>query len=228
MYDLSALTDELETLSEEKLRIFNQKLIPETGRRILGVRTPVLRRIARRISSGNVEDFLDASLGSGVHEINLLHAMVLAGARRRLGDPIGRLRAFVPTMDNWAVCDLLCGDWKASPAEIEAMEPMLNEYFFSEAEYECRFGAVMRMLYDQARPDSVLALYGRFRHEGYYARMGVAWGLSYLFVAHREETLAFLQSDSLDSFTHNKAIQKCVESYRVSDADKRLLRTLRR
>lgn len=228
MYDLFPLMDELQSLSEAGMRAFNEKLIPETRKRILGVRTPELRRLARQILRDNAEDFLDASLGSDVHEISLLHGMVLAGARRRLSEPLARLRAFIPTMDSWATCDLLCGDWKASPAEIEALEPMLNACFFSDAEFECRFGAVMRMLYDQARPDSVLALYACFRHEGYYARMGVAWGLSCLFVAHRDRTLAFLQSDSLDDFTHNKAIQKCVESRRVSDGDKQLLRALRR
>ena len=164
------------------------------------------------------------SLSSGVYEINLLHAMVLCKSQ----DSFGRLRAFVPTIDNWAVCDTLCNDLKPSPSE-EWLRFLLP-YAESEREYECHFGCVMLMLYFRSDEyvDAVFDVYSRFRHEGYYARMGVAWGLSYLFVDQRERTLSFLRNSALDRFTHNKAIQKCIESYRISAEDKQLLRTLRR
>lgn len=156
----------------------------------------------------------------------------LSSIRRtiRQAQKLNRIRAFVPTIGNWAVCDLLCNDLKPSPELTEALLPCLREYARSEREYEVRFAYVMLMTYyrDPGHIDEIFRLYAAFGHDGYYAKMGVAWGLSFLYIDWPERTLAFLKSNSLDRFTHNKAIQKCIESYRVSDQDKQIMRTLRR
>jgi len=81
---------------------------------------------------------------------------------------------------------------------------------------------------DDEHIDETLRLYSVFCHEGYYARMGAAWGISFLYIDYPLRTIGLLQSGTLDRFTHNKAIQKCIESYRISDEDKHCLRTLRR
>ena len=100
----------------------------------------------------------------------------------------------------------------------------------SDEEFRKRFGLVMMM--NRYREDeyapAVLAAYRGFSHPGYYARMGAAWGLATLFLFQREGVLEILKSGVLDEFTHNKAIQKARESYRVSDEDKRMLAGLRR
>ena len=229
-YPLDELTDKLRSLADEKYRIFNESLTPGAEGTSFGVRMPALRRIAREILRNDPSSFLDASLGHTVHEINLLHAILLAKESCSVENRLMRIRGFVPTIGNWAVCDLLCNDLKPSPEFAEALLPRLRRYSESENEYEIRFALVMLMLYyrDPAHIDETFRLYASFRHEGYYARMGAAWGLSFLFVDWPERTLELLKSNTLDRFTHNKAIQKCIESYRVSAQDKKMLRTLRR
>ena len=229
-YDLHPLLRELEARADERYRSFNESLTPGAENRSIGVRMPVLRATARAILRDDPEDFLTASLNSGVHELRLLHAIVLAQYKCAFEDRIARLAAFVPTIDNWAVCDTLCNDLKPRPEQLDALLDFIRECLNSGREFEVRFGCVMLMLYYHGddRIDETLRLYAGFRHDGYYARMGAAWGLSMLFVFQRAQTLHFLQTDALDRFTHNTAIRKCIESRQITDSDKQLLRALRR
>lgn len=228
-FHLDALVVRLRSHADESYRIFNERLTPGAEGTSLGVRMPVLRSLARELRA-DAPAFLDASFGAKLHELKLLHALVLAAAHRSLPDAQSRLARFVETLDNWAVCDVLCGDWKPDAREQEVLLPDLIDCMQQDGEFVVRFGAVMLMLYyrDEVHVDEVFHQYAAFRHEGYYARMGVAWGMSYLYVDHPERTLHFLRNDSLDPFTHNKSIQKIIESRRVSAEEKALLRTLRR
>lgn len=230
MYSIENLLERLAGLADERYRLFNESLTPGAENRSIGVRMPALRKIAGEILSGDAGGFLDASVNSDIHEINLLHAIVLCRADEADEVFLSRLRAFVPTIGNWAVCDLLCNDLKPTPGRLSVLLPLLDEYARSPNEFEVRFALVMRMLYcrDDAHIDETFRVYESFRHGGYYAQMGAAWGLSYLFVDHRERTLAFLKNSPWDRFTHNKAIQKIIESHRVCAEDKALLRSLRK
>ncbi len=227
-YDLSRLLAQLTELADERYRRFNEGLMPGMRGTSLGVRMPALRRLVRGIAAEDPQGFLDASLGAQVHELNLLHAMVLA--RRPNPERMARLRAFVPTLANWSVCDLLCGELKPAPADLDELAAFLDECIASGAEYPVRFAYVARMLYyrDDAHIEQTLQRCAAFRHEGYYARMGVAWGLSMLFLCQRARTLRFLETNALDRFTHNMTIRKAIESRRVTDADRALLRALAR
>lgn len=229
-YPLDALVEQLHALADEKYRIFNDALTPGIEGSSIGVRMPALRKIAKEIMKDDPSAFLDASLTNPIHEIRLLHAMILAKHVISDAERIERLRVFVPTLDNWAVCDLLCNDLKPSGSLLEALFPLLEEYARSDREFEVRFALVMLMLYfqDSVYIEKTFAVYSAFHHEGYYAKMGAAWGLSYLYIDYPAETVALLKSGVLDRFTHNKAIQKMIESYRISTSDKTYLRTLRR
>lgn len=229
-YDLQPLLCELEAHADEHYRCFNESLTPGVENRSIGVRMPALRAMVRTILREDPEGFLDASLNSDVHELCLLHAIVLAQYKCPFEDRIARLAAFVPTIDNWAVCDTLCNDLKPRPEQLDALLDFIRRCLNSGREFEVRFGCVMLMLYyhDDDRIDETLRLYAGFRHDGYYAQMGVAWGLSMLFVFQRAQTLSFLQTDVLDPFTHNTAIRKCIESRQIDASDKQLLRALRR
>lgn len=230
MYPIENLLKQLAVLADERYRLFNESLTPGTEDRSIGVRMPALRKIAREILQDDAAGFLDASLFSNVHEISLLHAIVLCRADETDEVFLERLRAFVPTIDNWAVCDLLCNDMKPAPGRLAVLLPLLDEYACSPNEFEVRFALVMRMLYcrDDAHIDETFRIYESFRHCGYYAQMGAAWGLSYLFVDYRERTLTFLKNSPWDRFAHNKAIQKIIESHRVCEEDKAMLRSFRK
>ncbi len=229
-HDLDALVAQLRALADEKYRIFNESLTPGIEGKSIGVRMPALRKIAKQLLREDPAGFLADTLKSEIHEINLLHATLLAKGNFTAPERIERLQKFVPTIGNWAVCDLLCNDLKPAGALKDALIPILASYAKSAREFEVRFACVMRMLWyrDEENIAETFHLYGEFHHDGYYARMGAAWGISYLYVEDPARTLALLRSSKLDDFTHNKAIRKCIESYRISEPDKQLLRTLMR
>ena len=160
----------------------------------------------------------------------MLQGLVIAGMRCPEAERMEYLGAFVPKIDNWAVCDVTCGSLKSAAKNREAYWAFLTPYLASEREYEVRF-AVVLLLSHFIVPEwigRVLAVLADVSQEGYYVKMAVAWALSVCFVKFREETLLLLENGVLDDFTQNKAIQKCCESFRVSDSDKALLRGMKR
>lgn len=103
-------------------------------------------------------------------------------------------------------------------------------YLKSQNEYEVRFAVVILMQYfvtDEYIND-VLKIYDDIRHNGYYVKMAVAWGISICYVKYRDITLEYLASCNLDDFTYNKSVQKMIESFRVSREDKEMLRSMKR
>ena len=229
-YDLAPVLRALEASADAAYRDFNRSLIPGRAIPALGVRVPVLRGVARDILRGDWRGFLDATRDDPLHELRMLHAIVLSGARCGIAEKIALTDAFLPRVDNWAVCDALCASYRAKPGEMDELFAFVCGCAESPSEFRRRFGLVMMMnrFRDPPYVDRVMAIYRGFRHEGYYARMGAAWGLATLFLARREAVLDILRDGVLDGFTHDKTIQKLCESYRVSDADKQLARALRR
>lgn len=231
VYDLMPLLGRLEAQRDEKYAVFNASIVPDANERMLGVRVPVLRGLSREIiRSDDWRDFLDATRGRPVYELRMLHAMVLGGAKCDIGEKLALVEAFLPHIENWSVCDALCTSFKPRKGESEALFPFVCQCARSDIEYRKRFGLVMMMSYFHDAPylPTVMAIYRDFKHDGYYARMGAAWGLATLWLYAREDALSILTENLWDDFTHNKAIQKLKESYRVSDQDKALAQALRR
>ena len=227
--ELNRLIERLEALADPKYRDFSASLDPGMGR-TLGVRLPILRGISRELAKGDWCGFLDASRSSDLYELRLLYAMTLGGCRCPVEEKIALTEAFLPFVNGWSVCDALVSSYKPRPADKPALFDYVCACALSDGEFRKRFGLIMLMDYyrEAEWADQVLEVYRQFRHEGYYARMGAAWGLATLFLTHREGSLAILRDGIWDGFTHNKAIQKIKESYRVSAADKALVDGLRR
>lgn len=230
-YNLAPLMARLEALRDDRYAAFNRSLVPGVNSAALGVRMPMLRGIAREIiRSADWREFLEISREHPLYELRMLHAMVLGGAKCDITDKLSLADAFLPHVDNWAVCDGLCASFKPKKGEREGLFPFVCACAESDVEFRKRFGLVMMMNVFREPPfiDRVMAVYRAFHHDGYYARMGAAWGLATLWLYAREDALAILTDNLWDDFTHNKAIQKLRESYRVSDADKALTQGLRR
>ena len=229
-YDLAPLLEQLTALGDAKYAAFNASLVPGSNA-ALGVRMPALRTIAKMIvRSDDWQAFLEVSRDHDLYEIGMLHAMVLGGAKCPIDEKIALTDVFLPHVDNWAVCDALCSSFKPKSSDLEALFPFVRACAGSDIEFRKRFGLVMMMDYYRQEPylRQVMAAYRAFHHEGYYARMGAAWGLATLWLYAREDALNILTGNLWDDFTHNRAIQKLRESYRVSDADKSLVQSLRR
>jgi len=229
-FDMAALAARLECLADTGYRELNLSLIPGVSVPVLGVRVPLLRALAKELKKGDWRGFLEASRDYPLYEVRLLHAIVLATARCPIGEKIALTDAFLPRVDNWAVCDTFCSSFKPSAGDKEAVFEFVRGCAESDIEFRKRFGLVMLMSRFHEPPylDGVMDIYRRFSHPGYYARMGAAWGLATLYLYDREAALSILSDRVWDPVTHNKAIQKLRESWRVPDEDKRMLNGLRR
>lgn len=228
--DLRDLTLKLESLSAgEDYISFEKKCVPGVER-FIGVHSPDLRKLAKELLKQDWRGFL-ALNDRECYEMNVLSAMVIAAAKCDLDERLRLIADFVPHIDNWGVCDTLCGDMKCAQANLPEFWVFIQPYLASDREFELRFGVVMLLDYFwvDAYIDRALTILKRISHEGYYVKMAVAWALSYGMIRYPDKTLPlFERGEIADKFTHNKAIQKSIESFRVTGEHKERLRTLRR
>lgn len=221
----------LHTLSErsdEKYRAFNLSLIPgETS--AYGVRIPILRELAKQIAKNDPSDYLRIAKDDTLEEI-MLQGMVIGLMKCSLQERLQYVQLFVPKINNWAVCDTFCSGLKAVRTDLSTVRAFLAPYLCSNKEFDVRFAVVMLMQYYTSEPYAAGTIDAlcKVRHEGYYVKMAVAWALSVCLIKYRTQVLSVIERGLLDDFTHNKTIQKCCESYRVSNEDKKYLRSLKR
>ena len=140
------------------------------------------------------------------------------------------LERFIPKIDSWAVCDVVCSSLKITKSHQKEMWNFLEQYINSKKEFEIRFSIVMYLNYylNDDYIDKVIKNINNIKSEKYYVQMAIAWLLSAAYVKQRTKILEYLKKNELDTFTHNKAIQKIIESYRVSKEEKDFIRTLKR
>lgn len=220
---------QLEKESENKFREFSSCLIPNVSN-ILGVRLPVLRKIAKEIyRKEDYKKFLEKSDFLYMEEI-MLQGMVIGLINEQTEKIIEYIECFIPRIDNWAVCDSFCSGLKFTNKNKKRVWSFLNKYFNSANEYEIRFAYVMSLLYyiDDEYIDEVLNIIDKFKNDGYYARMAVAWAVSICFIKQREKTYEYLKKSRLDSWTFNKSIQKICESNRVDKETKLNLKQMKK
>ena len=215
-------------LRDEKYAVFHASLCPGTEN-ILGVRMPALRQLARELAKGDWRSFLDAPAGDTYEEI-LLQGLVLAYANPDFPELRARMAAFVPCIQNWAVCDAFCSSVRVPPELAEPMWNFLQPYLASKAEFPLRFAIVMGRCHfiTALHFPRLLEKLSVFHSERYYARMAAAWCLADCYIKYKAETEAFLQGCRLDDFTYRKALQKICESRRVSPEDKARIRAMGR
>lgn len=218
----------LKAKQDLKYRDFHSGLCPGTAN-ILGVRIPDQRKIAMEIAHGNYQEFLDEARGEFYEELTV-EGLVIATARMDFRERLELMRKFVPKINNWATCDTVCASLWFRPNEYQEGWEFITSYRTSRREFELRFMFVM-MLDHFMRPEyveQVLQEVAAVRSEFYYVKMAQAWLVAEIFIKFREAGLEFLQGDNMLPWTQNKAIQKIRESYRVSDADKELVKSFKK
>lgn len=247
----------LEASVDEKYRDFNRSLVPGAIAPMLGVRMPRLREIAKDIAKNTanmpvpvnknksgaalsseqnvayqyIEELLQLEKdGEPYHEELLLHGMVIGYLKCDMDTRKQLLDEFVPAINNWAVCDSCCMTYKFMKKDQEDWFAYLGKFIQSAEEYKIRFAVVCLLdhFVNEVFIERVVSIMGETKHEGYYVKMAVAWAVSVCYVKFPKETEQLFLESRLDDFTHNKAIQKIRESYRVSKEDKERLNLLKR
>lgn len=229
----------LEASADPEYREFHSRLLPGvTG--ILGVRTPVLRSIAKELKKDGWQEYINQvsaawkETGQGddgvLYDEMMVWGLCICGGCRDWNSAREYVAQFVPAINNWAVCDIFCGSLKLTRRYQEEVWEFLQPYFKSGQEYDLRFGTVMLLSHyvDQEHIECALKILDGIRHEGYYVKMAVAWALSIYFIKFPETIMEYLKHSSLDDWTYNKALQKITESFRVDGETKRVIRAMRR
>lgn len=220
----------LETLAEPDFQRFSSSLIPNiSSDRVLGVRLPKLREIAKQIARADWRTYLAQATDSSFEE-TMLQGMVIGYAKDGLSEIQKYIAWFVPKIDNWSICDSFCTGLKVAKAYPDEMWEFVVPYVKSDREYAIRFGVVMLLTYyvDTKHRKDAMDLLEAVRHESYYVKMAVAWAISIYYVNFPKETLEFLLHCSLDDFTYHKSLQKITESRQVDADTKKQIRSLKR
>ena len=222
-----SIRETLFSLRDEKFAAFQARLIPNVApERIIGVRTPTLRKLAKTLrGSGEAEEFLKA-LPHDFFEENNLHAFLLC-EMKDFDACVQAVEDFLPYVDNWATCDQMSpGVFRKNK---QALLPYIRCWIASERCYTRRFGTGMLMSHflDEDFREEYLRLVSDERSEEYYVNMMIAWYFATALAKQYEAALPYLENRRLDPWVHNKTIQKAVESFRVSDEHKACLRALK-
>lgn len=215
-------------LVDEGYRQFHCKLVPGTDN-ILGVRLPKLRELAKQLAKGDWRNYILTAQDNYYEEL-MLQGLVIGYAKADIEEILCYVAAFVPKINNWAVCDSFCNSLKTTKKHPARVWEFLQPYLLSRNEFEMRFGIVMLLSFyiEDEYIDRLLGLLDGAKHEGYYVKMAVAWAISICFVKYPEKTMAYLKQNSLDNFTYNKALQKIKESFRVDEETKTIILNMKR
>lgn len=212
---------------DEEYRAFNCRLIPNIpAERIIGVRVPALRELAAKISGTAEAEKLLCALPHDYHEENILHG-ILISQMKDYGRTISALDRFLPYVDNWAVCDLIRP--KVFKKYLQELREQICIWLASDHTYTVRFGIEMLMTWfldDEFQPE-YLEWASHLRSPEYYINMMTAWYFATALAKQYDAALPYLLERRLDAWTHNRAIQKAVESRRISQEKKTFLRTLK-
>ncbi|MBL6465865.1 MAG: DNA alkylation repair protein [Peptostreptococcus stomatis] len=218
---------ELEAIKEEEYAAFQARLIPSIDpSTIMGIRVPKLRALAKSyIKDQECQDFL-VSLPHDYYDENMLHG-ILVSEIKDFDTCIDKLEAFLPYVDNWAVCDIMSP--RVFKKHKEELLDRIKLWISSDQTYTCRFGLEMLMTHfldDDFKPD-YLELVAGLRSQEYYVNMMIAWFFATALAKQWEASLPYIEARSLDDWTHNKAIQKARESLRISKERKDYLKGLK-
>ena len=229
--------NELKKYADPEYREFQAKLVPNIPKdRIIGVRTPDMREVAKVCFKDADRDLFLADLPHKYYEENLVHFFVIAMIKD-FDECVSAVERFLPYVDCWPVSDQ--SSPKVFKKHHEKLLPYIKKWIASDHVYTARFG--MRMLMNEFLGDDFKEEYADLvadktrdvkgipqeASEDYYLRMMVAWYFATALAKNYDETLPFIEKHRLDEWSHRKAIQKAIESFRVSDEHKAYLRSLK-
>ena len=214
-------------MQDAEYRDFHAKLVPTMEKtKFIGIRTPMLRKFAKKFGKTEESEILLQVLPHQYYEENNLHGLLIEQIRD-YDKCLEELERFLPFIDNWATCDLLALHMMKKHRDVFIRE--VFRWIESDQPYTIRFGISMLMRhyldeeFKTEYPEKVAAI----RSEEYYVNMMRAWYFATALAKQYEKVLPFLEKRQMDVWTHNKTIQKAIESYRITSEQKEYLRTLR-
>ncbi len=215
------------SLSDEKYRNFHSRLMPTVDKTlVIGIRTPVLRNFAKEFCETDKATSFLKELPHKYYEENNLHAFIIEKIES-YDELIKELNIFLPCVDNWATCDMLKP--KILKNHKDKLICEIDRWLKSEDTYTVRYGINCLMAYylDEDFKEEYFDRVVSVKSEEYYINMMRAWYFATALSKRYEETLSVLENRKLDKWTHNKVIQKAMESYRITSEQKEYLKALK-
>lgn len=217
-------------ISDTKYKEFHSGLCPSTEN-IIGVRVPILRNYAKEIFNKYNWKQIIEEIDDEYYEEIMLKGMLIGLAKKEdINIILKYVENYVPKIDNWAICDVFCAGLKITNRYKEEVWNFIQKYLKSNKEFEIRFAVVMILDFfvEPKYLQNNFEIFNNIKNDGYYAKMAVAWAISVCLIKFYDETIKYLEASKLDNWTYNKAIQKAIESYRISNEKKEYLRKIKR
>ena len=222
---LTQIQSDLFNMRDDKFAKFNASLLPGLSQKsIIGVRTPELRKYAKTIQNAN--KFLN-KLPHTYFEENQIHAFILSDIRD-FDTCVDLIDKFLPYIDNWATCDQMAP--KIFAKNTNKLSPWVNKWIKSKHVYTVRFaiGVLMRYYMGDKFTPEYTEFVKNINTNEYYINMMRAWYFATGLAKHWDIMIKIIENNCLDLWTHNKTIQKAIESYRITKNQKQYLRQLKR
>lgn len=225
---MEQITKDLFELQDEEYRKFHAKLMPNIEfDRIIGVRTPELRKYAKKVAKEPYAVEFLSELPHTYYEENNLHGALLNLLYKDVEELLRKIEEFLPYVDNWATCDMMSP--KLFKKNLPLVYESIKKWLKSNDTYTVRFAVVTLLGFylDDAFKPEMLKLVADVKSEEYYINMAVAWYFSIALVKQYDATISYFTEPKLNTWTHNKAIQKAIESRRIDEDRKQYLRGLK-
>lgn len=229
-FTTDTIKEKLFELQDRKYSEFSSGLIPGENN-LIGVRIPLLRKFAKEIAMSDYEFYLENSCNNMEYfEETMLKGMVIGMVKVDEDRYFELIQDFVPLIDNWSVNDSFCAGLKRINKCKERAWKFVLPYLESTEEFTLRFGIIILMNYflTDEYAEEAISHVSRLKHDAYYARMGMAWFMATAYAKYPDITLRYLQNSRFDDWTFNKSIQKMLESYRVPESDKIMLKNMKK
>ena len=214
---------------------FNKKLCPDTKKEILGIRIPILRKIAKEFVKNQehvkyLEEVLHANNDKYFEEV-ILQGLIIGYAKFELQEKLVYIKLFVSKIDSWLISDTFIPTLKIKDKDLKEVWDFILPYTKSNEEFEVRFAVIMMLDYfiNDEYVDRVIKVIDDIKNDKYYAKMAIAWTIAEIGIKFPNKAFEYLKGkNKLDKFTYNKSLQKMIESYRVKAEVKDMLRKMKR
>lgn len=215
----------LKSIGDKNYIDFTKKITPGEFE-MLGIKIPILRKIAKKISNGNYNSFLKVNKNDYFEEL-LIEGFVI-GNIKNTDDFDKYVEPFIKKINNWCICDTCISSFTIIKKNRDRYFYLVDKYSKSDKEFEIRASLIILLsLYkDEDYLNKIFSIIKNITYDYYYVNMAKAWLLCELFINFKEETLNFIRNNKLDEFTMRKFVSKCNDSYRVSIEDKKMLKEM--
>ncbi len=221
---MQSITNQLLSFKDDGYKSFHKKLIPNIDPElIIGIRTPVLKKYADNLLKTQESSLFLNDLPHKYYDENNLHSFLL-NKIKDFDTCVTEVERFLPFIDNWATCDGLRPICFKN--NTEKLLPYIEKWLKSKEEYTVRFGIEMLMCHylDEHFSPKFLETVASIKSDKYYVNMMIAWYFATALAKQWECSVVFIKQNKLNTWVHNKTIQKALESYRLSDEQKEILR----